>query len=175
MEFPLCPGIPLETGTFNVIVADERLLVAALSASPELRRFMFLYVCGNYSRILANVAMDSASGFDVRRAFTAHQLVTIIREAYHTIVFIEHDPGVYEGAADLVDTVARALKEVSRESLVILYADRQDYRLNRLMRQADRVFYFTEPPHAGRHAQGTASRRGRGFSGSGAQRVLEGI
>lgn len=174
MEFPLCPGIPLETGTFNVIISDERVLVAALNASPDLRRFMFLYVCGNYSRILPGVASRSAS-FDIRRAFTAHQLLAIIREAYHTIVFIEHDASVYDGAADLVDTVAKALKEISREALVILYADRQDCRLNRLMRPADRIFYFAEPP-AGQHAPGFAGRRQRlRGAGSGSQRVLEGI
>ena len=174
MEFPLCPGIPLETGTFNVIISDERMLVAALNASPDLRRFMFLYVCGNYSRILPGVA--SSASFDIRRAFTAHQLLTIIREAYHTIVFIEHDASVYDGAADLVDPVARALKEVAREALVVLYADRQDCRLNRLMRHANRVFYFTEPPMAGHHAPGFAGRRQRlRGAGSGVQRVLEGI
>jgi len=174
MEFALCPGIPLQTGTFNVIIADERLLVSALNASPELKRFMFLYVCGNYSRILPAVDTTSAN-FDVRRAFTAHQLLTIIREAYHTIVLVEHDPGVYDGAAELVDTVACALAEVSREALVILYAGRQDTRLDRLMRGADRVFYFAEPPSAGRHAAGDPSRGGRGRAGSGAQQVLEGI
>lgn len=174
MEFALCPGIPLQTGTFNVIISDERLLISALNASPELKRFMFLYVCGNYSRILSAIDTSSAN-FDMRRAFTAHQLVTIIREAYHTIVLVEHDPGVYEGASELVDTISRALTEISREALVILWAGRQDYRLNRLMRGADRVFYFAEPPSAGRHAAGDPSHWGRGRTGGGAQRVLEGI
>lgn len=174
MEFALCPGIPLQTGTFNVIIADERLLISALNASPELKRFMFLYVCGNYSRILPAVDISSEN-FDVRRAFTAPQLLTIIREAYHTIVLVEHDPGVYEGAAELVGTVARALTELSREALVILYAGRQDARLDRLVREADRVFYFAEPPSAGRHAAGNHYSRGGGRAGSGAQRVLEGI
>jgi DNA polymerase I len=174
MEFALCPGIPLQTGTFNVIIADERLLVSALNASPELKRFMFLYVCGNYSRILP--AIDTASAnFDVRRAFTAHQLLTIIREAYHTIVLVEHDPNVYDGASELVETISRALTEISREALVILYAGRQDARLSRLMRGADRIFYFAEPPPAGRHVAGDHYSRGGGRAGSGAQRVLEGI
>jgi DNA polymerase I len=174
MEFSLCPGVPLKTGTFTVIISDERLLVAALNASPELRRFMFLYVCGNYSRILPGVDANS-SCFDVRRAFTANQLLTIIREAYHTIVLVEHDPEVYEGAAGLVDLVARALKEVSREALVILYAARQDYRLNRLMRTADRVFYFAEPPLPGFPTQGVHALRQQERACSGTQRVLEGI
>jgi hypothetical protein len=67
MEFLLCPGIPLQTGTFNVIIADERLLISALNASPELKRFMFLYVCGNYSRILPAVD-TSSTNVDMRRA-----------------------------------------------------------------------------------------------------------
>ena len=172
MEFMLCPGIPLETGTFTVVIADERLMVSALNASPELQRFMFLYVCGNYSRILPGVDVSSAN-FDVRRAFTAHQLLAIIREAYHTIVLVEHDPGVYEGAAGLTGTVARALREASREALVILYADRQDYRLNRLMRGADRIFCFAGLPGGnGRHPAGRCQRE---RAGGGAQRVLEGI
>lgn len=172
MEFTLCPGIPLQTGTFTVIIGDDRLITGALNASSELRRFMFLFVCGNYSRILPSVDTTSTC-FDVRRAFTAHQLLTIIREAYHTIVMVEHDPGVYEGAEELVGPVARALKEISREALVILCADRQDRQVNHLMKPADRVFYFARPPGEARSAPGWG-RRNHGRAGS-AQRLLEGI
>ncbi len=172
MEFALYPGIPLETGTFNVIIADDRLVAGALNASPELRRFMVLFVSGNYSCILPRIDTGFSS-FDVRRAFTAHQLLTIIREAYHTIVLVEHDPGVYDGAEDMVGTVAQALRQAARETLVVLCAGKQDRHLNRLMRSADRVFYFAEPPQAAGRAGPGQGHRGR-IPGA-AQQVLEGI
>ncbi|OPY39248.1 MAG: hypothetical protein A4E35_00015 [Methanoregula sp. PtaU1.Bin051] len=173
MEFTLCPGIRLGTGTFNVIVADERLLVAVLNASPELQRFMFLYICGSYSRILPAIDASSAD-FDVRRALTAGQLLTVIKEAYHTIVVVEHDPSVYEGGADMAGPVASALKEVSREALVILSACRQDFLLNRLMRPADRVFHFTGFPAPARATAGSPVYRDHTLYEV-PQRVPEGI
>ena len=37
--------------------------------------------------------------FDNRkRAFTVHSLLTILHETYHSIVFLEHDPSIYDGA-----------------------------------------------------------------------------
>jgi DNA polymerase I len=177
MELDLCPGIALATGTFNAVIADERVLTGALNTNPELRRFMFLYVCGNYSRILPGIS-PKFSHFDVRRAFTAHQLLTILHEAHHTIVLVEHDPTLYEGdgGGELAGTVAHALKEAARESLVIIYAEKQDRALATLMRMADRVFYFAEPPAP---AYAVAPRKGarRGGAGPlpGAQRRLEGV
>jgi DNA polymerase I len=95
MEFELHPSVTLESGTFSVVTAPEELVLRGLNGTPALSRFLFLYVCGNYSRLLTGIHRRSAH-FEVRRAFTLFQLLTILREAHHTIVFLEHDPSLYE-------------------------------------------------------------------------------
>jgi hypothetical protein len=45
--------------------------------------FLFLYVSGNYSRLLSSINRSSKN-FEVRRAFTAHQLFTILKVS-HTV------------------------------------------------------------------------------------------
>ncbi|HVN66307.1 MAG TPA: hypothetical protein VMT31_06815 [Methanomicrobiales archaeon] len=95
MEFELHPSVTLESGTFSVVTAPEELVLRGLNGTPALSRFLFLYVCGNYSRLLSGIRRRSAH-FEVRRAFTLFQLLTIIREAHHTVLFLEHDPSLYE-------------------------------------------------------------------------------
>jgi DNA polymerase I len=95
MEFELHPSVTLESGTFSVVTAPEELVLRGLNGTPALSRFLFLYVCGNYSRLLSGIRRRSAH-FEVRRAFTLFQLLAILREAHHTILFLEHDPSLYE-------------------------------------------------------------------------------
>jgi hypothetical protein len=97
MEFELHPSVTLESGTFSVVMAPEELVLRGLNGTPALSRFLFLYVCGNYSRLLTGIRRRSAH-FEVRRAFTLFQLLTILREAHHTILFLEHDPSLYDDA-----------------------------------------------------------------------------
>ncbi|MGA2933776.1 MAG: hypothetical protein ABSD81_01315 [Methanomicrobiales archaeon] len=139
MEFELHPSVTLESGTFSVVTAPEELVLRGLNGTPALSRFLFLYVCGNYSRLLTGIRRRSAH-FEVRRAFTLFQLLTILREAHHTVLFVEHDPGLYEDAGSLLPEVAGALAEAARTALVVLYAPRQDPTLSVLARRADRVF-----------------------------------
>jgi DNA polymerase I len=98
MEFELHPSVTLESGTFSVVVAPEEPVLRGLNGTPALSRFLFLYVCGNSSRLLTGIRRRSAH-FEVRRAFTLFQLLTILREAHHTILFVEHDPSLYEDAS----------------------------------------------------------------------------
>jgi DNA polymerase I len=51
----------------------------------------------------------TSKNFDVHRAFTVHQLFTALREAAHTVVFVEHDPSLFDGAAAMLEPVAGAL------------------------------------------------------------------
>jgi len=137
MQIEIRKGLSLQPGTFSAIVAPEKALVAAINANPDLQRFLFLYVGGNYSRILSGVNR-TAKNFDVRRAFTAHQLFTVLREAGHTIILAEHDPSLFDGAAAMLEPVAGALKDAGRESLVILYTPVADRTFHALARKADR-------------------------------------
>jgi len=137
MQIEIRRGITLQPGTFNAVVAPEKEIVAAINTNTDLQRFLFLYIGGNYSRILSGINRQSKN-FDVRRAFTAHQLYTTLREAGHTVVFVEHDPTLFDGAMAMLEPVAGALKEAGRESLVIFYTPVADRTFSALARKADR-------------------------------------
>ena len=79
MEFDLHPTVTLRTGTFAALLAPEDLVLAGLNDNPVLRRFLFLFVSGNYSRLLSGINRRSVT-IEVRRAFTAFQLLTILRD-----------------------------------------------------------------------------------------------
>jgi hypothetical protein len=185
MEFELHPSVTLESGTFSVVTAPEELVLRGLNGTPVLSRFLFLYVCGNYSRLLSGIRRRSAH-FEVRRAFTLFQLLAILREAHHTVLFLEHDPSLYEdegslsrgapspldGPGSLQDPgyllpeVADALAEAARTALVVLYAPRPDPSLRVLARRADRVFCL-EGREGGGDRAGNAGRGGREAARSG--------
>jgi len=137
MQIEIRKGITLQPGTFNAVVAPEKEIVTAINNNTDLQRFLFLYIGGNYSRILSGINRQSKN-FDVRRAFTAHQLFTSLRVAGHTVIFIEHDPSLFDGAMAMLEPVAGALKEAARESLVILYTPVADCMFSALSRKADR-------------------------------------
>ena len=138
MQIELRKGMNLYPGTYNAVIAPERVMVSAINSNAELQRFLFLYISGNYSRILSGVNRTSKN-FDVQRAFTAHQLFSMLKEAGHTVILVEHDPTLFEGAEKMLLPVAGALKDAGRESLVILYAPAIDRVFSSLMRRADRI------------------------------------
>jgi len=138
MQIELRKGMNLYPGTYNAVIAPEKVMVSAINSNAELQRFLFLYVSGNYSRILSGVNRTSKN-FDVQRAFTAHQLFSILKEAGHTVILVEHDPTLFEGAEKMLLPVAGALKDAGRESLVILYTPTIDRVFSSLMRRADRI------------------------------------
>lgn len=138
MFIELQKGITIHLGTFAAVIAPESIITSALNGNTDLQRFLFLFVCGNYSRILAGIGRSSTH-FEVRRPFTADQLLSVIKEAGHTIVFVEHDPTLFDGAERLVVPIAAALKDAGGEALVILYAPCMDRSFAALIRQADRV------------------------------------
>jgi len=137
MQIEIRKELALQPGTFNAVIAPEKVMVAAINSNADLQRFLFLYVGGNYSRILSGINRQSKN-FDVRRAFTAHQLFTTLREAGHTVIFVEHDPSLFDGATAMIEPVAEALKEAGRASLVILYTPVADRMFPALARKADR-------------------------------------
>jgi len=148
MQIEIRRGLYLQPGTFAAIVVPEKAMAAALNSTADLKRFLFLYVGGNYSRILS--CLDrSSKNLEVCRAFTAHQLFTIVKEAGHTVIFVEHDPELFDGAAAMIDPVAGALADAGRESLVILYTPVPDRTFFALARRAGRFVEICteEGPH----------------------------
>jgi hypothetical protein len=173
MLIELRKGMTLHPGTFNAVIAPEKVMVSALNSNSDLQRFLFLYVSGNYSRLLSSISRSSKN-FEVRRAFTAHQLFTILKEVSHTVVLVEHDPTLFEGAENMLPQIAGMLKDVGRESLVILYAPLTDHSFSLLMRQADHLIEIAPADDTARTPRYRRSRSPRnGGILPGAQRTLE--
>ena len=161
MLIMLRKGLTLQQGTFTAVVAPEPVILSALNDNPDLGRFLFLFLCGNYSRILSRINRTS-SNFEIRRPFTADQLLTALKEASHTVIFIEHDPTLFDGAERLLVPVAAALRHAGHEALVILYSPAMDRSFAALARQADRVIeivHADEPSYSGQSQNGRSRRQ----------------
>jgi hypothetical protein len=65
-----------------------------------------------------------------------------LEENHHGFLIVEHDPLLYEDAAEMVEYMAQALKQTSREATILLYAPALDPHLQKLTELADRVFCF---------------------------------
>ena len=174
MEFDLHPSVTLRTGTFSAVIAPEECVLAGMNTSRVLRRFLFLYLCGDSSRLLQGIDRSSVQ-MEVRRAVSVSALTGLIRGAYHTIIFAEHDPAIYEGDEEAMDRVADALHAAGERALVALYAPVSDPSFERLSRKADRVFHITPVwPLAAAAARKPARIRHPSATGIG-QTTLEGI
>ena len=68
---------------------------------------------------------------DIRRANTLFQLMTILKENHHSFLIVEHDPLLYEDAGEMVEYLAQALKQTSREATILLYALARDPHLQK--------------------------------------------
>jgi hypothetical protein len=152
MEIELLPTVSLLPETFSVLVSPVELMTGALNSHLELQRYKILFISGNYSRILSRLNRNITE-LDVRRAFTVFQLMTILQENHHSFLIVEHDPLLYENVEKrMVEYLAQALKQASREATVLLYAPALDPQLQKLTELADRVFciYGEQAPAKGR-------------------------
>jgi len=143
MEIELHPAVSMLPETFNVLVAPAEMMIEALNSHLNLQRYKVLYISGNYSRILSRLSRNFAD-LEIRRAFTSFQLMTILEENHHSFLIVEHDPLLYEDAKEMVEYVALALKQTSREATVLLYSPALDPHLQAMTDLADRVFCFYE-------------------------------
>src|SRR5512137_2062480 len=125
MGIELHPAVSMFPETFNVQVAPVEILVDALNSHLNLQRYKILFISGNYSRILSRLDRNFTE-LEVRRAFTSFQLMTILEENHHSFLIIEHDPMLYEDAGEMIEYVAQALLQTSREATVPLYAPALD-------------------------------------------------
>jgi hypothetical protein len=168
MELELQSPLTLVPNSFNILVGPKEMLVDSLNYNlKELQRLQVLYVSGNYSSILDKFDRRFTD-LDIRRAFTAYQLLTILKEAYQTLIIFEHDPSLFEDTSELTEYVGHALKEASEGSAVLLYSSWTDRHLEEISRFADRVFVFNE---VHRHVYKRASKKTK--PGPRGQRTLE--
>ncbi|MFA6371177.1 MAG: hypothetical protein WCW68_00985 [Methanothrix sp.] len=117
-----------------------------------MQRYKILFISGNYSRIL-NRLNRNFTQLEVRRAFTVFQLMTILEENHYSFLIVEHDPLLYEDAGEMVEYLAQALRQTSREATILLYAPARDPHLQKLTELADRVFCIYGEPAKGRKAE----------------------
>lgn len=144
MELELQSPLTLPSNTFNMLIGPEEMLIDSLNCNLKtLQSLQALYISGNYSRILDKLDRRFTE-LDVQRAFTAYQLITILKEAYQTLIVFEHDPSLFEDAGEMAEYVGQALKEVSNSSSVLLYSPWTDRHLEEISKFADRVFVFNE-------------------------------
>ena len=144
MELELQSPLTLVPNSFNALIGPVEMLVDSLNYNQkELQHLQVLYISGNYSRILDKLDRRFTE-LDVRRAFTAHQLLTILTEAYQTLIILEHDPSLFEDAFEMAEYVGHALKESSNGSAVLLYSHWTDSHIEEISKFADRVFVFNE-------------------------------
>jgi len=122
-------------------------LVEALNRNLNLQRVKVLYIWRNYSSILSRLDRRFQD-LEIRRAFTVFQLMTILEEARHSLIVIEHDPLLYENAQGMIEYVSQGLHDSAKEAAVLLYSPGTDTFLENMTRNADRVFYFDEGPRA---------------------------
>jgi len=169
VEIELHPSVGIKCGTFTVLVAPAALLMSALDRCISPRRFLVIYICGNYSRILSGIG-SRFSDLDIRRAFTAFQLLSILEETEHTVVFIEHDPTLYENLQESLDYVSMAMREVASHSAVVLWSPIFDPTLKAISGMADRIVCIEEE---GRGRAGRASGGRARSSSNGGQATLE--
>ena len=125
MDFELYPTIILRPRSFNALLAPKEMFVQALNRNLNLQRFKVLYVAGNYSAILSKLDRRFVD-LEIRRGFTVFQLMTILEEAHHSLILVEHDPMLYEDAQEMTEYVSQALKEAAKDAAVLLYAPGAD-------------------------------------------------
>ncbi len=160
MLIRLRTGITLQRGTFTAVIAPEPVILSALNDNPDLGRFLILFLCGNSSRILPRIYRTS-SNFDIRRPFTADQLLTAVKEAGHTVIVIEHDPMLFDNEDRLPALVAAALRDAGREALLILYSPVMDRSFAVLACHADRLIEIMSADEPAHHKQCRSNRLSR--------------
>ena len=147
MDFELLPTVSLRSRSFNVLQAPRELFIRAVNRNLNLQLYKVLYICGNHTGILSKLDRRFQD-LEIRRAFTLFQLMTVLEEARHSLILIEHDPMLYEDATEMTDYVSRAMSDAAKEAAMLLYSPSSDPFLEDLARNADRVWYFDEGPKA---------------------------
>ena len=131
MEIELRPAVSLLPETFNIFISPVVLLASALNSHQSLQRYKILCIRGNYSRILSRLDRNITE-LEIRSAFAPVQLMTILEENHYSFLIVEHDPMHYEDAGEMIEYLAQALRQASREATVLLYPPALDSHLQKL-------------------------------------------
>ncbi|MDK2877148.1 MAG: hypothetical protein PWQ22_1558 [Archaeoglobaceae archaeon] len=122
-------------GGFNVVYAPEEVCKMALDNH---RAISALYIIGNSSKVAGRVRRN----LNVRRAFTVHQLIEILLEAYEEVVFIEHDPVLFEDCDfPTLEDLIMLLRQIGIDRTVFYFSCRRDRVFDLITKMADRYVY----------------------------------
>ena len=124
---------------FNVLISPFRIAVNEAIRVSDIY-LSCLFIAGNRISILTKIK----HGYEVARAFTCHQLLTLLENAHHQSVFIEHDPSLFESLRD-AEIVALALRDTaSRCETLVYYTRTSDEFSSIISRHADRIIAVTK-------------------------------
>lgn len=134
-------GIDLPDRSLTAILGPPAVPLAGINRCRDLSRYPFLYVCGNFSRILTGI--HRTVRYSVRRGFTQDQMMTIVEESAATILFIEHDPTLYEEDRRLVRYLAPRLRQLAEaQAIVVVYSPVTDVFMREVFTHAHQVYAF---------------------------------
>ena len=143
MDLRINDRIVVQPGQFSAIIAPVETILAGLNDNPALGRYTSILIGGNFSRLLNGINRVSGN-FEIQRAFTVHQLLTILREDDHSIVIVEHDPTIYDDAGTTKRIIPPTMKDMSRNCIFVLYAPTMDRSFAYLAHTADHLFYYDD-------------------------------
>jgi hypothetical protein len=93
--------------------------------------------------------------------------MTILEENHHSFLIVEHDPLLYEDAGEMVEYLARALKQTSREANIMLYAPALDPHLQKLTELANLGVLYLQRAGSGQGPEGRGEDGGSGEDSGG--------
>ncbi len=146
MDFDLYPTITLLSRSFNALLTPREMFIQVLNRNLNLQRFRVLYVTGNYSAILSRLDRRFEA-LEIRRGFTVFQLMTIMEEAHHSPIFVEHDHLLYEDAAEMTEYVSLAMREAAKEILAEIFQVRPGEVEEMIQRRLEERSWAAEHMH----------------------------
>ena len=144
MFVELSTGITLSPGTFTAVIAPGRSVIAALEGNRDLRRFFSLFVCSPASHLLPEICR-TVPHFELCVSTSAAEIMARVQNARCSILIVEHDPALFDGAEQVSAQLSAVLRDLGRGMLVMLYAHMKDPSFIALARNAHRFIEFIPP------------------------------
>lgn len=95
------------------------LLIQAHNCNLNLQCYQLISACDNYSCVLGKLERKFTD-LAIHQPFIMFKLMTIPKEARHSIIIVEGDPTLYEDAAEMTEYVSYAMSNAAKDSAVLL-------------------------------------------------------
>jgi hypothetical protein len=100
------------------LIATHEMVHQSPKQHIDQQGYKVLYIGGNYSSILSKLDCRFKD-LEIRRGFTVSNLMTILEEAPHSLIIIEHDLLLYEDATRMIELVSLAMCDASKKAMLI--------------------------------------------------------